>query len=1005
MKRVLAFLLAFAVCALSKAQTFSVDYGPDKGVCSFETMPSEFSCLTSDAIVSDAHSKLGEHSLQWTAYGSGASWRMDVPVRYLGENPNPDDTAVSTFVFWVYSAEAYDGSLHFSFLRDGKECCGFDYLLGFTGWRGAWVAFDRDMQGRPEEGMDAFEVRYKGKGKNVRLWFDGIIPAAFEDVRHHTADWQAPFVNASTTNFWLILNDYWNRQSDITPANALPDGQTEDFNLVESRFKTLASEGVQKWDIDRIRNYYDSWKISRNPDGTLHGKSVWFVRYSETYLDLGLNAKQDFKENGQLLQDLNDSMLAIALSWEQEKDPALKSEIGDIYLNLTRHLLDQGFQAGSGMGTLHHLGYSMRNFYNAPVIAKPLLREAGLLGAVQQAMEWFSGFGEVRTAPDHLGMDVDAFNTMLMGRFASVIMMEDTPEKAANFKALSRWVDNGYKYTEGLNPSFKRDGTVVHHRKCYPAYATGGFKGSVPAIWMLAGTDFAISRESHEIQKRALLEMRFWSNVKSFPLAMSGRHPDGKQGLVPVQYALLADAGSPDGRQDTDAELAEAYLRIKGNSSDKWTRKFRAAGFSPEPAPTGGRYYPYDCSLSWRRGDWLVTVAGHSRYIWAAEHYQGENMYGRYLAHGSLQILGQPQTYPDSFGSGFRQEGWDWTHIPGTTAAAIPLEQMKADIINADEFSGFEEMLLSDEWYAGGVVKGNEAAAYSFILHEHDKYNPSLRARKSWFIFDNRIICIGSDICNSMGEAHTTLYQNSISEDAAEAVTVLSSGANLVDSRGNCYYVPDGKVVKSEGLQHSYHEETCAKTSGHFEKAYIDHGENCKGASYLYALIPGPSTKADTDNLASSFEVLQRDSVAHAVRDLRTGMVAASVFSGTSLSGAIVSISPSVVIYRETDELLEISVANPDLALYGGKSDEVFDSNGKRVERSIYGRSWVNNPAAETEVRIELEGEWDLVSHICGAGLSCYTRLQPEMEYRGGRTYLTVHTKECRTETLVLTRR
>ena len=106
--------------------------------------------------------------------------------------------------------------------------------------------------------------------------------------------------------------------------------------------------------------------------------------------------------------------------------------------------------------------------------------------------------------------------------------------------------------------------------------------------------------------------------------------------------------------------------------------------------------------MSHRRADWLVTVAGHGRYLWSAEIYQGANHYGRYLTHGSMQLLadGDPVS---AFGSGFRQEGWDWRHIPGTTALEIPMERMKADIRNVDTASGYEEMLLSDEAFAGGV--------------------------------------------------------------------------------------------------------------------------------------------------------------------------------------------------------------------------------------------------------------------------------------------------------------
>lgn len=50
-------------------------------------------------------------------------------------------------------------------------------------------------------------------------------------------------------------------------------------------------------------------------------------------------------------------------------------------------------------------------------------------------------------------MDIDAFNTSLVGRLASIVMLPDTPVKAAWLEAFSRWVDNGYKVTEGTGPA------------------------------------------------------------------------------------------------------------------------------------------------------------------------------------------------------------------------------------------------------------------------------------------------------------------------------------------------------------------------------------------------------------------------------------------------------------------------------------------------------------------------------------------------------------------------
>ena len=52
-----------------------------------------------------------------------------------------------------------------------------------------------------------------------------------------------------------------------------------------------------------------------------------------------------------------------------------------------------------------------------------------------------------------------------------------------------------------------------------------------------------------------------------------------------------------------------------------------------------------------------------------------------------------------------------------------------------------------------------------------------------------------------------------------------------------------------------------------------------------------------------------------------------------------------------------LTVAQPDLNLYQGPSDDVY-KDGKRVERSIYGRPWIKNASQEIPVRVTLLGKW-----------------------------------------------
>ena len=406
-----------------------------------------------------------------------------------------------------------------------------------------------------------------------------------------------------------------------------------------------------------------------------------------------------------------------------------------------------------------------------------------------------------------------------------------------------------------------------------------------------------------------------------------------------------------------------------------------------------------NCSLSYRYGGWLITVAGHSRYLWAPETYKRENHYGRHLTHWSMQLLHGN----GSFESGYQLNGWDWCHIPDTTAAEIPMEMMKANVLNVDEFSGYEEMLLSDEWFAGGLSFGYNAAMYSMKLHEHDKYNGSIRARKSFFAFENRIICIGDGLENSLenSELHTTLFQNSIAPQEDTETEILDCQNTIIkDKFGNAYFIPSGKLCLTKGLQKSYHEETDAVTEGYFEKAYINHGDICTGSDsdrYEYMLVIAPTkTELAIYSNEMPYSIYRADSTAHIVRDNLTGITACSAFNQTSVDENILSVTPSILMYTIENDQLDMCVSSPDLALYRGPSDQIFDSKGKRKERSVYGRRWINNPAHNVEIIVTVKGCWAIDGN---------SNSDVEIKVENGNTILTFTTAESRSEQIKLTRK
>ena len=126
--RNLIILLAASVTLNQVAEAQVANYGIANGILSFEKDTEYVACGNGSSIsISQEHSKLGTHSLKWNWSMSNAQISLPGDIAYLPENPNPKETSVSSFVFWVYSPEAINGSLRFSFRKNGKECCYFGY--------------------------------------------------------------------------------------------------------------------------------------------------------------------------------------------------------------------------------------------------------------------------------------------------------------------------------------------------------------------------------------------------------------------------------------------------------------------------------------------------------------------------------------------------------------------------------------------------------------------------------------------------------------------------------------------------------------------------------------------------------------------------------------------------------------------------------------------------------------------------------------------------------------
>ncbi len=900
----------------------------------------------SELIITKEKYKDGNNSLKW-------KFKKDGSISILGDvgyaifDKTSKEKARTSYSMWIYNKSPIDDEMLVQFKKDGELCSWFPINMNFIGWRTMWIQFDRDMKGTPQVGMN--EITFIAPKKEGEILMDQIIPSVLIDPRHNARDEQVPFVNIpadiAVNSHWMALYKNYN-QIESNRYNTIDNSEINGLKIIEERFRESLLMKVQVNPNLIVEKQEELKKIKEG--------SLEFIQRLVIFKQISKEEKDKIKyiptkEFGVYLREL-------AYMYNSTNNKEEKEKIYSIFNDALNYMYEQGWTKGSSQGTVHHLGYQVREIYQAIFLMKEPLLKYGDLKNAREMVSWYSAMGIIYTPSKLLrGINVDILNTMLPGMLTAILLNENKDKESSELKQLSKYLSVSINYSPGIIGGFKDDGSVFHHMQNYPAYAKGAISGLAPIVYYLSNTPYAIEDNSYNKLKNAILMTRVYSNKYNYLLSLTGRHPNGKFKIDDSGFKDMAFAGMGG----VDKELAEAYLRLtpKGELAEK----FKKLGFEKERAPKGSWTMNMGSLQLHRRGEWLVGVKGYSRYLVGNETYIKNNLYGRYMSYGTFQILQGSLKE-----SGFVQEGWDWAHYPGTTAIALPIDELKSSISQVDTYSGVEEMILSDETYSGGNSLG-ENGMFAMKLHEHPKYNGSHRARKSVFLLDNRAILLGSNIENNdkKNETHTTLFQNYLGPEKIEEESKNYKGIKyLEDAQKNLYKIVKGNIIYKKSLQESKDQNTGEKTQNNYELAYINHGIAPKNGSYEYAvLIKGNEDAKEKFKKNSGYNILKQDKDAHIVEDTKTGLRGYAFFEKQKLKDDkyIKEVdTPSLIMLQEKNGTLYMSFVDPDLRLYEGIDKTQYDKNGVMKEVSIYSRDWKGNDSIPHTTRILLKGKYNL---------------------------------------------
>lgn len=918
-------------------------YAKDLKVYQFENeIPKNIETNIKDSIsITKEKYKDGESSLKWK-FKKGETLSILGDVGYTVFKIGEQEKARSSYSMWIYNENPIDDELLVQFKKDGVVKCWFPIKMNFKGWRTMWVQYDRDMKGEPIEGMD--EITFVAPNESGEILIDQIMPSVLIDPRHNARDEQVDFINleadAAANAHWMALYKNYNQIDKNEKKIVLNKSEIEGIKKVEKRYREKLLKKIQvtpELITEKEEEFSEYKKIS-----------LEFIQRLVIYKDLKPEEKEKIKYIA--TKEFGIYLTELAYMYNSTDNIQEKDRIAKLFNESLEYMYDQGWTKGSSQGTVHHLGYQMREIYEAIFLMKEPLVKLGTVDKAKEMVSWYSAMGMIYTPKENLKINIDVLNTMLPGMLTAILLNENQEKEGRELYQLQSYLMNSINYSPGVLGGFKYDGTVFHHMQNYPAYAKGAFEGLVPIIYYLNGTPYAVTGEQYKIVKDAVLTTRLYSNKYNYLLSLTGRHPNGKFKIDTESFRLMALSGE----RGIDKELAEAYLRL--SPQGKSVEKFKGMGFKEEAAPKGSWTMNMGSLQLHRRKEWLAGVKGYSRYLVGNETYIKNNLYGRYMSYGAFQILESSLKE-----SGYVQEGWDWKHFPGTTAINVPFEKLKSSISQVDTKSGVEEMLLSDETYSGGnSLNGN--GMFAMKLHEHPKYNGTHKARKSVFFFDNRAILLGSGIENSdsENETHTTLFQNYLGQNMKNSYT--QNEDTIIDSQNNMYKVVEGDIVLKKGKQESRDQNTGERTENNYELAYINHGKAPKNGKYHYSiLIKGDEQEQDKFKKNSKYEVLNQDNNSHIVKDLKSNMTGYALFESGKVQNNrfIESVdTPSMILLQENDKEIQMSFVDPDLRLYEGRDEEQYDKNGVMIERSIYSRPWIGNIGKEHTTLVVLKGKY-----------------------------------------------
>lgn len=298
------------------------------------------------------------------------------------------------------------------------------------------------------------------------------------------------------------------------------------------------------------------------------------------------------------------------------------------------------------------------------------------------------------------------------------------------------------------------------------------------------------------------------------------------------------------------------------------------------------------------------------------EYGNKENLKTYFMSDGCTNITQTGDEYFNIF------PVWNWCHIPGTTAPQLEKVPMDPKAWG----------VLGTSTYAGGVSD----SIYGATAYAYMDTNPEVNtgAKKSWYFFDNEVVCLGAGIqSTSTYPVHTTVNQcflkGGILVDKGDKEETLANGSHtlqapqwvLHDKIG--YFFPQKEEVFLTAQTQSgrWYDINTSKSKKEEKMDVftlgINHGVGPKDGSYAYIVVPGKTSAQEMKayQKKNAIEILSNNPKIQAVRNTKLNVWMVTFFEAGTFTHKELSVSvdkPCILMIKDiTSKSANLHIADP----------------------------------------------------------------------------------------------